>query len=59
VELAGKIILIDIKVLDAQLDYNILLGNSYMYTMTEVASSKFCVIMFPNDGKIITIDKLA
>jgi len=30
VKLARKLVLIDIEVLDAQLDYNILLGRSYM-----------------------------
>jgi hypothetical protein len=41
VELGGKTILIDIEVIDAQLDYNILLGRSYMYAMKAVASSVF------------------
>jgi hypothetical protein len=33
VELGGKTILIDIEVIDAPLDYNILFGRSYMYAM--------------------------
>jgi hypothetical protein len=41
VELGGKTILIDIKVIDAPLDYNILFGCSYMYAMKAVASSVF------------------
>jgi hypothetical protein len=41
IELGGKTILIDIEVIDAPLDYNILFGRSYMYTMKEVASSVF------------------
>ena len=31
--LAEKIVLIDIKVVNTQLDYNLLLGRSYMYAM--------------------------
>jgi hypothetical protein len=56
VELGGKTILIDIEVIDAPLDYNILFGRSYMYAMKAVASSVFQTIMFPHNGKIVTID---
>jgi hypothetical protein len=59
VELGGKTILIDIKVINAQLDYNILLGHSYMYAMKAVASSVFWTIMFPHNGKIVTIDQVS
>lgn len=54
--LVGKAITIDVEVVDAQLDYNILLGCSFMYAMNAVASSIFCIMMFPHDGKIIMID---
>ena len=33
ITLAGKIVLIDIEVFNTQLDYNPLLGRSYMYAM--------------------------
>jgi hypothetical protein len=59
VELGGKTILIDIEVIDAQLDYNILLGCSYMYAMKAVASSVFRTIMFPHNGNIVTIDQVS
>jgi hypothetical protein len=59
VELGGKNILIDIEVIDAPLDYNILLGHSYMYAMKAVASSVFRTIMFPHNGKIVTIDQVS
>jgi hypothetical protein len=58
VELGGKTILIDIEVIDAQLDYNIFLGCTYMYAMKAVASSVFWTIMFPHNGKIVTIDQV-
>jgi hypothetical protein len=40
-ELGGKIVFIDIKVIDASLDYNLVLGHSWFYAMTAVASSIF------------------
>jgi hypothetical protein len=58
-ELGGKTILIDIKVIDAPLDYNILFGCSYMYSMKAVASSIFRTIMFPHNGKIVTINQVS
>jgi hypothetical protein len=58
VELGGKTILIDIEVIDAPLDYNILFGRSYMYAMKVVASSVFRMMMFPHNGKIVTIDQI-
>jgi hypothetical protein len=59
VELGGKTILIDIKFIDAPLDYNILFGPSYMYAMKAVASSIFWTMMFPHNGKIVTIDQVS
>jgi hypothetical protein len=59
VELGGKTILIDIEVINALLDYNILFERSYMYAMKAVASSVFWTIMFPHNGKIVTIDQVS
>jgi hypothetical protein len=59
VELGGKTILIDIEVIDAPLNYNILFGHSYMYAMKAVTSSVFRTMMFPHNGKIITIDQVS
>jgi hypothetical protein len=47
VKLEGKTILVDIEVINAPLDYNILFGRSYMYTLKVVASSVFQMMMFP------------
>jgi hypothetical protein len=58
VELGGKTILIEIEVIDAPLDYNILFGRRYMYAMKAISSSVFSTMMFPHNGKIITIDQL-
>jgi hypothetical protein len=58
VEFRGKTILIDIEVIDAPLDYNILFGHSYMYAMKEIYTSVFQTMMFSHNGKIVTIDQI-
>jgi len=54
----GKTVNLDVEVVDAPLDYNLLLGRSWSYAMTTVASSVFQLIKFPHNGKIVTIDQL-
>ena len=41
VQLGGKTIAIEVEVVDAPLDYNLLLGNKWIYNMQVVASSLF------------------
>jgi len=55
----GTIVNPDVEVVDAPLDYNLLLGCSWSYIMTVVVSSVFRLIKFPHNGKIVTIDQLA
>jgi hypothetical protein len=50
--------LLIIEVIYSLLDYNILLVHSFMYSMNEVSSSGFCMMIFPHNGKIVTIDQL-
>ena len=56
--LASSTVMIDIEVINAQLDYNLLLRRSYMYAMQAIASTVFCLMMFPHEGKIVTIYQL-
>ena len=56
VDLARKTMLIDIEVVNTQLNYNLLLGRSYMYAMWVVASTVFRLLMFLHDGNTMTID---
>ena len=49
--------MIEVEVVDVPLDYNILLGRNWMYSMQAVASSLFRVIFFPFNGKVVTIDQ--
>ena len=57
VRLGGKTIAIEVEVVDEPLDYNILLGRNWMYSMQVVSSSLFHVVCFPFNGKIVTIDQ--
>ena len=58
ITLVKKIVLIDIEVVNAQLDYNLLLERSHVYAMRDVASTFFLLMMFPHDGKIMRWKKL-
>ena len=42
---------------DAPLDYNLLLGQNWMYSMQAVSSSLFHIVCFPHNGNIVTIDQ--
>jgi len=55
---AGNTVSIDIEVIDAPLDYNILLGHSYTYAMSVVTYAVHCKMCFPHNRKIIIIDQL-
>jgi hypothetical protein len=47
-----------LEVVNDPLDYNFLLGRSWFYAMTFIASSVFLCVQFPHQGKIVTIDQL-
>ena len=47
------------EVVDAPLDYNLLLGRSWSYAMTIVVSSVFRLIMFPHQGNIVKFNQLS
>jgi hypothetical protein len=59
VHLGGKITCIKVEVVDASLDYNILLGRSWNYAMKVVVATIFRVLLFPHEGQIVTIDQLS
>ena len=56
--LGGKTVAIDVEVVDAPLDYNLLLGMNWMYSMQVVATSLFRIVCFPFNGKIVTINQM-
>jgi hypothetical protein len=50
---------IEVEVVDAPLDYNLLLGRSWTYSMHAVVATVFWVLLFPHEGRIMTIDQLS
>jgi hypothetical protein len=56
VHLVGKIVDVDVEVVYASLNYNLLLGHNWTYAMKIVVPSIFCTLCFPHEGKIVTID---
>ena len=44
VRLGGKTVAIEVEVVDAPLDYNLLLGRNWMYSIQAVVSSVFRVV---------------
>jgi hypothetical protein len=59
ISLGGKIVLVDVIVVQGPLDFNMLLGRDYVYAMNVVVSTLFRVMHFPHNGSIVTIDQLA
>jgi hypothetical protein len=58
VQLVSKTVTVDVKVVDAPLDYNLLLGRSWFYAMTVVSSLVFLCVQFPHQGKIVIVNQL-
>ena len=56
IEIGGKSVSIDVEVIDAPLDYNLLLGHTWFYAMKVVASTIFRMLRFPHQGRIVTIN---
>jgi hypothetical protein len=58
VTFGGKTVFIDVMVVQDPLDFA-LLGRDYVYAMKAIVSTLFCVISFPQNGIIVTIDQLS
>jgi hypothetical protein len=50
---------VEVEVVDAPIDYNLLLGRSCTYAMQAVVTTVFRVLLFPHEGRIVTIDQLS
>jgi hypothetical protein len=59
VQLGGKMVEVEVKVFYAPLDYNLLLGHNWTYSMVIFVSSIFRTLFFPHEGKIMTINHLS
>jgi hypothetical protein len=59
VTLGGKIVFIDVMVVQDPLDFSLLLGRDYVYATKAIVSTLFHVISFPHDGRVVTVDQLS
>jgi hypothetical protein len=59
IALEGKAITVEVEVFDAPLDYNLLLGHSWIDDMRAIVSTLFHVTRFPHQGKFVTVYQLA
>jgi hypothetical protein len=59
ITLEGKTVQVEVEVFDTPLDYNLLLGRSWVDSMRAVVSTLFCVLRFPHQGRVVTVDQLA
>jgi hypothetical protein len=58
-QLGGKTMCVEVEVVNAPLNYNLLLGRSWNYAMQAVVATVFRVLLFPHEGRIVTIDQLS
>jgi hypothetical protein len=59
VQLCGKMVELEVKVVDAPLNYNSLQGCNWTYVMVTIVSSIFCTLCFPHQGEIVMVDQLS
>jgi hypothetical protein len=59
VQLGGKMVEVDVEVVDVPLNYNMLLGHNWTYSMIIIILYVFRTPCFPHDGNIVTIDQLS
>jgi hypothetical protein len=57
--LEGKMVQVKVEFFDTPLDYNLLLGHSWIDSMHVVVSTLFHVVCFPHQGKVVIVDQLA
>jgi len=59
ITLRRKAVYLNVMVVQGPLDYNLLLGHDYIYSMGAIVSSLFRVICFPHVGRVVQlIDQL-
>jgi hypothetical protein len=59
ITLEGKAVIVEFEVFDAPLGYNLVHGRSWIDSMHAVVFTLFCVLHFPNQSKVVTVDQLA
>jgi hypothetical protein len=59
VQLGGNTVCALVEVVDAPINYNLMLGRSFTYYMHAVVSIVFRVFLFPHEVQIVSIDQLS
>jgi hypothetical protein len=59
ISIGGKIFSVDVIVVQGMLDFNMILGHDYVYSMNVVVSTLFWLMHVPHNGSIVTINQLA
>jgi hypothetical protein len=59
ISLGGKIVRVDVIVVQGPLDFNMLLRRDYVCAINVAVSTFFWLMHFPHNGSIVTIDQLA
>ena len=59
ITLQGKTFNVEIEVVYAKLDYNMLLSHSWTHIILCVPSTLFRLLKFPHEGKIVTVNQLS
>jgi hypothetical protein len=57
--LGGKTVCTEVELVNAPLNYNLLLGRSWTYAMDAVVATVFRLLLFPHEGRIVTIDQFS
>ena len=58
IKLVGKLVSAEVEVIHSPLDYNLLLGRSWTYTMCSIPSVVLRVVVFPHEGKLVNVDQI-
>ena len=60
ITLRRKNVYMNVMVVQGPLDYNLLLGRDYIYSMGAIVSSLFRVMCFPHEGRVVQlVDQLS
>jgi len=49
-KIGGKMVSVEVEVIDGPLDYNLLLGFTWLYSMASIISTYFRMVTFPHQG---------
>ena len=59
IKLVGKAVSVKVEEINASFEYNLLLGIIFTYSMSSIASVVLWVVVFPHEGKLVTVDQLS